>query len=294
MQKISPFLWYDKEAGEAAKLYTSIFEDSSIQHRSVLHHTPSGDVEVVRINLMGYELTMMSAGPLFKFTPAISFFVGCKTPQKVDELWEKLSQGGSALMPLGPYPFSERYGWLEDRFGLSWQIMFMGDRELKQRVIPTLLYTGKQAGKTEEAIRYYTSIFKNSSPGTIMRYGKEDASEKEGTIKYASFTIAGQEFAAMDSAREHKFNFTEAISLEVHCDNQDEVDYFWKKLSADPNSEQCGWLKDQFGVSWQIIPTALHKMLADKDPAKVARVTQAFLPMKKLDIATLERAYNAK
>src|SRR5262245_55863959 len=124
MQKISPFLWYDKEAGEAAKFYTSIFEDSSIQNRSVLHDTPSGDVEVLRINLMGYELSMMSAGPLFKFTPAISLLVGCKTPQKVDEIWEKLSQGGNALMPLGQYPFSERYGWLQDRFGLSWQIMF--------------------------------------------------------------------------------------------------------------------------------------------------------------------------
>jgi len=294
MQKISPFLWYDKEAGEAANFYTSIFEDSGVQQRTVLHNTPSGDVEIVRISLMGYELTLMSAGPLFKFNPSISFFVGCKTPQKVDEIWEKLSQGGSVLMPLGQYPHSERYGWLQDRFGLSWQIMFMGERGLKQRLIPTLMYTGKQAGKTEEAIGYYTSTFKNSSVGTIMRYGKDDAPDKEGTIKYASFTIAGQDFAAMDSAREHNFNFNEAISLEVHCDNQDEVDYFWKKLSADPNSEQCGWVKDQFGVSWQIVPTALTKMLSDKDPQKVARVTQAFLPMKKLDIAALERAYSGK
>src|SRR5689334_7645174 len=118
MQKISPFLWYDKEAGEAAKFYTSIFDDSIVQQRTVLHDTPSGDVEIVRINLMGRELSMMSAGPLFKFNPSISFFVGYKTPRKVDEIWEKLSQGASVLMPLGQYPFSERYGWLQDRFGL--------------------------------------------------------------------------------------------------------------------------------------------------------------------------------
>src|SRR5262249_12532076 len=153
------------------------------------------------------------------------------------------------------------------------------------RVIPTLMFVGDQAGKTEEAIKFYASIFDHSEIGDILRYGKEDKPEKEGTIKYVSFALEGQGFAAMDSARAHNFNFNEAISFEVHCETQEELDYYWGKLSADRNAEQCGWLKDPYGLSWQVVPTVVNKMLQDNDAIKVARVTQAILEMKKLDIA---------
>ena len=291
MQKITPHLWFDKEAGEAAKFYTSAFKDSKIKDATKLHNTPSGTVEIVTIELLGQEFMLLSAGPLFKFTPAVSFLVCCKTKKEVEILWEKLSEGGTALMELGEYPFSKKYGWMQDKYGLSWQIMFMGDRKIQQNIIPTLMFVGKQYGKTEEAINFYASVFNNANVGNILRYGKNEEPDKEGTVKHAAFTLEHQEFAAMDSAHEHHFTFNEAISLIVHCDTQKEIDHYWKKLSADPKAEQCGWLKDKYGVSWQIVPTIMDKMLKDKDKKKIARVTEAFLNMKKFDIEKLKQTY---
>ena len=291
MQKITPFLWFDKEAGEAAKFYTSIFKDSRVKNTTTLHDTPSGTVEIVAIELLGQEFSLMSAGPLFKFTPAVSFLVGFNTKEEVDALWRKLSVQGTALMELGEYPFSEKYGWVQDRYGLSWQVMFMGERQIKQKITPTLMFVGEVCGKAEEAINFYASVFHNARVGDILRYGKGETPDKEGTIKHAAFTLEGQEFAAMDSARVHNFTFNEAISFMVHCDTQEEIDYYWGKLSADPKAEQCGWLKDKCGLSWQIVPTVMNEMLKDKDKKKMARVTEAFLKMKKFDIEDLKKAY---
>jgi predicted 3-demethylubiquinone-9 3-methyltransferase (glyoxalase superfamily) len=129
---------------------------------------------------------------------------------------------------------------------------------------------------------------------TIQRYGKDEEPDKVGTLKYGSFTLFGQEFGAMDSAYAHLFGFNEAISFLVNCSDQDEIDYYWNKLSTVPEAEVCGWLKDKYGFSWQIVPEQMGKMLSDEDPSKVERVTQAFLVMKKLDIAKLEEAYTGK
>ena len=240
MQKITPHLWFDKEAKEAAEFYTSIFKDSEIKSTITLHNTPSGTVDVVTIKLLGQEFTLISAGPYFKFTPAVSFLVACNTKEEVDGLWKKLSEGGSALMELGEYPFSEKYGWTQDRYGLSWQVMFIGDREVKQKITPTLMFVGEQCGKAEEAVNVYASVYHNAKVGDILRYGKNEEPDKEGTIKHVAFTLEGQELAAMDSAREYNFTFNEAISVMVHCDTQEEIDYYWGKLSADPRAEQCG------------------------------------------------------
>src|SRR5437588_38782 len=215
MQTITPHLWFDKEAKEAAELYTSIFKHSKIKNAATLHNAPSGSVDLLTIELMGQEFRLISAGPLFKFTPAVSFLVACDTKNEVDALWNELSKGGSALMELGEYPFSERYGWTQDRYGLSWQVMFAGEREIKQKITPTLMFVGDVCGKAEEAIDLYTSVFRRSKVGDILR-------EKEGIVKHAAFTLEGQDFAAMDSAREHKFAFNEAISFMVHCDTQEE------------------------------------------------------------------------
>ena len=296
-QKITPHLWYDKEAKEAAKLYTAAFagKDSKIKNTTTIHDTPSGSADIVTVDLLGQEFTLLSAGPYFKFTPAVSFLVACKTKDEVQALWEKLSKGGTALMELGEYPFSEKYGWTQDRYGLSWQVMFMGDGQTaKQRIIPTLMFVGQQCGKTEEAIGFYASVFRNAKVGDMLRYAKGEQPDREGTIKHAAFSLEGQAFAAMDSAREHNFSFNEAISFMVHCDTQEEIDHYWGKLSAVPEAEQCGWLKDKYGLSWQIIPNAMDEMLESGDKKKVARVTEAFLKMKKFDIAALERAYEGK
>ena len=293
-QKITPHLWFDKEAKEAAGFYTSIFNDSRVKNTTRLDNTPSGSVDIVTIELSGHEFTLISAGPLFKFTPAVSFLVACKTKDEVEGLWGRLSTGGMAFMELGEYPFSEKYGWVQDRYGLSWQVMFMGDREIKQNIIPTLMFVGKQCGKAEEAINFYASVFKRATVGDILRYGKGEEPDKEETVKYAAFTLQGQHFAAMDSAHKHNFAFNEAISFMVHCNNQEELDYYWERLSADPRAEQCGWLKDKYGLSWQIVPTVMDEMLKDKDKKKLARLTEAFLKMKKFDIAKLQEASEGK
>lgn len=291
MQKITPHLWFDREALEAAGFYISVFKDSIQNSTTKLHGTPSSRVDIVSIDLMGQEFTLISAGPFFKFNPSVSFLVACREKSDVDMLWEKLSEGGSALMELGQYPFSERYGWVQDRYGLSWQIMFMGGYDIKQNITATLMFTDKQWGKAEDAINFYASVFRDSEVRDILRYRKGEEPDRVRTIKHASFRLGGMEFAAMDSARVHDFAFNEAISFVVHCETQDEIDYYWERLSADPQAEQCGWLKDRYGVSWQIVPTILEQMLRDQDGEKVARVTEAFLKMKKFDIEALVRAY---
>jgi len=291
MQTITPHLWFDKEAKDAAKLYTSLFKDSKIKTTTTLHNTPSGSVDLLTIQLIGQEFRLINAGPLFKFTPAVSFLVACETKDEVDTLWKELSKGGTPLMELGEYPFSERYGWTQDRYGLSWQIMFMGGREIEQPITPTLMFVGERCGKAEEAVNFYASVFHHAKVGHILRYGKNDGPDKEGTIKHAGVSLEGESFAVMDSAHRHNFTFNEAISFMVHCNTQEEIDYFWSKLSADPKNEQCGWLKDKFGLSWQIVPTLMDQMLGDKDQTKLARVTEALLKMKKFDIAKLKEAY---
>lgn len=281
MQKITPHLWFDKEAKEAAALYTSLFPNSRIKRQSTLHDTPSGDVHMLSIELSGYEFALISAGPLFKFNPSISFLVACATKDEVDRLWNELSKGGTPMMELGSYPFSERYGWIQDRYGVSWQLMY-GQR---QGITPVMMFTRGVDGKCEEAIRFYTSVFRDAKAGDIMR-------SPNGTVQFGQFTLEGQPFAAMDGqGQPHAFGFNEAISLMVQCDDQQEIDYYWERLSADPKSEQCGWLKDRYGVSWQVTARAMQRMLAEGTPEQIDRVTKAFLPMKKFDLAKLEEAF---
>ena len=301
MQKITPHLWFDKEAKEAAEFYTSLFPDSTVKGITTLHDTPSGDTDIVSFELAGQSFMAISAGPLFKFNPSVSFILNFdpsrdkEARSNLDTLWERLSQGGTALMPLDRYPFSERYGWVQDRYGLSWQLI-LSDPEGEERpfIVPSLMFVGDVAGRAEEAINFYLSIFRNSKIGALIRYGAGQEPDKEGTVMFADFMLEGQWFAAMDSAREHNFAFNEAISFLVDCDTQEEIDTYWERLSAVPEAEQCGWLKDKFGLSWQISPTALREMMANGTREQIDRVTQAFLPMKKFEVAELHKAYEGE
>jgi predicted 3-demethylubiquinone-9 3-methyltransferase (glyoxalase superfamily) len=295
MQKIVPHLWFDREAREAADFYASVFPDSRVTSSTVLKNTPSGDCDVVAFDLMGYSFLSISAGPLFTFNPSVSFFVLCPTREEVDRLWARLSDGGKALMELGEYPFSKRYGWTADKYGVTWQVSLDdGHYAFRHRITPTLMFVGAVAGRAEEAMRFYAGILPDSKVGDIARYPAGMEPDREGTVMHGSVTLAGQEFFAMDSAQKHDFAFNEAISLIVNCDSQDEIDRYWSALSAAPEAEQCGWLKDKFGLSWQITPGDLEEMLRSSSEAQVDRVTQAFLPMKKLDIETLRRAYEGR
>ena len=291
MPIITPHLWFDKEAKEAAEFYTSLLPDSKVTHITTLHNTPSGDCDLVSFVLANQPFMAISAGPLFKFNPSVSFHIRLKTIEEVDAIWEKLASGGNVLMPLNAYPFSERFGWVEDKYGLSWQVIYAGNNAIQQTIMPALMFVGAVCGKTEEAITFYTSVFHNSNISMLQRYGKGEEPDQEGTVRYAAFTLNGMEFGAMDSAHEHHFAFNEAISFLVPCETQAEIDYYWEKLSADPQAEQCGWLKDRFGLSWQVWPITIGEMMQNGTREQIDRLTQAFLPMKKFDIATLQKAY---
>jgi predicted 3-demethylubiquinone-9 3-methyltransferase (glyoxalase superfamily) len=308
MQKIIPHLWFNTEAKEAAQFYTSVFPGSKITHTSVLHNTPSGDCDIVSFDLWGNKFMAISAGPYFKINPSISFIVNFDpllfgsssdpakaAREKIDAVWNQLADGGTVLMPINEYPFSKRYGWVMDKYGVSWQLMLTKpEGEPRPSIIPSLMFVKSKAGKAEEAINFYLSVFKNSKAGALHRYPKGMEPDKEGTIMFADFMIENSWLAAMDSAREHNFDFNEAISFLVSCADQAEIDYYWQKLSAVPEAEQCGWLKDKFGVSWQVTPTNMSEMMSKGSQEQIDRLTKAFMPMKKLDLAKLQAAYEGK
>jgi predicted 3-demethylubiquinone-9 3-methyltransferase (glyoxalase superfamily) len=161
----------------------------------------------------------------------------------------------------------------------------------KQKITPCLWFDSQ----AEDAAKLYCAIFKNSRISAVSRYpeaGQEVHHKPAGSVMVVEFEIDGQTFTALNGGPNFKFN--EAISLQVHCETQAEVDYFWSKLTQGGEEGPCGWLKDKYGLSWQVVPAAIPKMMTDPDPAKSARVMDAFMKMKKLDIATLERAYEGK
>jgi predicted 3-demethylubiquinone-9 3-methyltransferase (glyoxalase superfamily) len=299
---ISPFLWFDRQAEEAANLYVSLFKNAGIRGITraskagfETHGIPRDTVMTVEFEIEGQSFTALNGGPLFKFNPSVSFLIACQTKAEVEVIWQKLATGGTPYMALSEYPFSAKYGWIQDKYGLSWQVMFMGDMPYSQKITPTFMFVGEQSGKAEAAINFYTKVFHHSKIGSILRYGKGMEPDVEETIQHAAFTLEGQEFAAMDSALEHHFTFSEAISFMVQCENQSEIDYYWDNLKAGGGQEgMCGWLKDKFGVSWQVVPVVLADMLRRSDKAGVERVTEAFLKMHKFDIGELQKAFEGK
>lgn len=300
-QKIIPHLWFNDEAEEAAEFYTTLFERSNIgsvsrysEEGKEIHGQEAGSVMTVDFNLAGQSFIALNGGPHFNFTPAISFYVTCETEEEVNRLWIKLSEGGMALMPLDKYDWSEKYGWVKDRYGLTWQISQGSLEDVHgQQIVPSLMFVSEK-GRAEEAINLYTSLFEDSSITGLLRYGPGQ-DQPEGTVMHAQFQLTnGEVFMAMDSSPKHaEFTFSEAVSLQIQCETQEEIDRYWK-LSAVPEAEQCGWLKDKFGVSWQVTPVQLSHMLTDSDTEKVKRVTKAFLQMKKFDIEKLQGAYRGK
>lgn len=299
MQKITPSLWFDKTAEEAMNFYTSIFSNSKIL--SIKRYPEEAPAEFMEgmegrvltgiFELEGYRFMALDGGPLFTFNPSVSFIMNIESEEEINELWEALSKGGETLMPLDVYPFSEWYGWIQDKYSVSWQLMLAGD-SVEQKIIPSMMFVGDQCGRAEEAINFYASIFNESNVVNVIRYEAGSEPQQEGTVMFSDFKLGGQLFAAMDSALEHDFTFNEAISFYVECEDQAEVDHFWEKLSAVPEAEQCGWLKDKYGLSWQIVPKQLGEFLSDPDREKADRAMQAMLQMKKIDIAELKQAYD--
>lgn len=291
--KITYCLWFDKQAEEAVKFYQHVFKKAKtteVAYNPV--DTPSGKTGTVltaAFEVDGQEFMILNGGPEFKVNPSISFMVHCDTAEEVDSLWSRLSEGGQALMSLDAYPFSDRYGWIQDKYGLSWQLI-LPKQEAPQRLMPSMMFVNEVYGKAEEAIQHYSSIFHHTKTGTLARYPAGMEPDREGRIMYGDFMLEGQWFAAMDSAHPHKFHFDEGISFMVHCDTQKEIDYYWDRLTAGGKEVQCGWLRDKYGVAWQIVPGVLSELLQHGDKEKAKRVMEALMGMVKLDIAALEKA----
>lgn len=281
-----PCLWFDGKAKEAAKFYTTIFENSKVSEDNGM---------VVIFNLEGNKFMALNGGPMFQINPSISFFVFCETTEEVEAKWKGLTNGGEVLMPLDKYPWNEKYGWCQDQYGVNWQVMV--EKNVAQKIAPALMFTKQYAGKAEEAMQFYTQVFnhRNEEGGenkiqSVSLYEKGE-NDVEGTIKHARFLLNGQLFCSMDSSAAHAFTFNEGISLVVPCDTQADIDYFWETLSEGGKKSECGWLKDKYEVSWQIVPANLSKFF--NEPGKREKVMKALMSMKKLDIAELEHAANS-
>ena len=297
-QIIVPFLWFDTQAEEAANFYISVFKNSGINSITRfpgagkgIHNKETDSVMTVDFNLENFRMVALNGGPEFIFNSSISFFVLFDDATELDRIWHALLDGGSFLMPLDKYDWSSRYGWLKDRFGVNWQLMLEERRSTPEAIVPMIFFTGKNQGNAEEAVIYYTSIFQNSNIEGILRYGEENPFAK-GHVMHSQFTLENQTFMAMDSGMENDFPFSEAISFMVTCKDQQEIDYYWNKLTedGDPAAQQCGWLKDKFGVSWQVAPDRINEYLSDPDQEKANSYMEAVLKMKKFDLEELNRA----
>lgn len=294
-QKITPFLWFEDRAEEALEFYASIFPNSRIDF---LHRWPKGSdfpegtVRTASITLDGFTLYAFDAPPMADFNTSISFFVTLETRDQVDAVWTELSKDGQVLMDLDSYSWSPRYGWVIDRFGISWQINMGKIGEVGQRVCPCLMYSGDHKGKAEEALEKHMSLFEGSSLVGISRYGAAQKGN-EGLINHAQFELAGQTFMSMDNGMDDEVPFNESISLYVTCRDQGEVDHFWDGLIQGGGAEaQCGWLKDPYGTLWQIVPDFLDEKIVQGDPQKVEQMMQAVYKMKKINVAQLKASYN--
>jgi predicted 3-demethylubiquinone-9 3-methyltransferase (glyoxalase superfamily) len=301
MPTITPHLWFDTQAKEAAEFYSEVFPHSHVTDVTTIHDTPSGDCDVVSFTVWGHGFMAISAGPLFEINPSISFMVNfdpgsvADAARTLDQIWAQLASDGSVLMPLGEYPFSKRYGWVADRYGVSWQLILSDpDGDPRPAIVPSLLFTGDVCGKAAEARDFYLSTFADSERGQAVPYPEGSDPDAPGTTMFSDFRLADRWFAAMDSAVDHGFGFNEAVSLIIGCADQQEIDHYWERLSAVPEAEQCGWLKDRYGVSWQVVPVAMNEMMTHGTPEQIDRVTQAFLPMKKFDLAALRAAYDGE
>ncbi len=306
-QKITPCLWFDANCEEAVRFYTEVFPDSRIHQ---IEYYPddiavgpmanmAGKVLTAIFDLNGYSFQALDGGPRFELNPSISLMLNFDPSQDPDartnleSLWAHLSQGGQTLMELGEYPWAPLYGWTQDRFGVSWQLILADpDGDPRPFIIPSLLFVGEVCGKAEEALDLYASVFDDSHVGTVVHYPAGMEPEREDTAMFAEASLSGEWVTAMDSAADHRFGFNEAFSLSIECADQQEVDHFWSALSAVPEAEQCGWLKDKFGVSWQVVPRQLGEFMSDADPARRGRVVQAFMSMKKFNVAALQAAFD--
>ncbi len=300
MQKIVPNIWCNGNAEEAGAFYASVFENAQSEVESrypaegllEFQQPLAGQALTVTLTVSGTRFTLINAGGEFRPNPSISFmlnfdpllFDGSEEQARasLDRLWAGLAEGGNVLMPLTAYPFSAHYGWVEDRFGVSWQLMLTDPAgSPRPFIMPALLFCGRAQNRAREAVDHYLGIFEDAALGTRVPYEAASGPAPAGAVLFSDFSIGEQWFVAMDAGVEMTTDFDCGVSLEVDCADQAEIDRLWDALSAVPEAEQCGWLADRFGVSWQIVPADMEELM--RRPGAFERMLQ----MKKLIIAEL-------
>ncbi len=281
-----------------AEFYTSIFSDSKITTKWLYdepnEHLPGskkGDIMIVEFELMNIPFATLNGGPYFHIDPSISFFVSSSDKAEISKLWESLSEWGKSLMSLDTYSWSEWYGWVEDKYGVSWQLFYI-EKTLPQRIAPCLSFTQGRVGKAEEAVKHYTSVFADSGVNILSRYEKGEGGI-EWLIKHAQFHIGDFVMSAMDAVGPHTFDFSCAVSFMVHCKDEEALEYYYAKLSALPEAEMCGWVADKYGVSWQLIPKNFTEYMESDDTEKKWKLMKALMQMKRLSWDAIEMAYNS-
>lgn len=289
MKPIVPYLWFDHQAEAAVDLYTHTFMHSHVASNHLytesgakLAGRPEGSLLSIEFVIAGQPMVALNGGPVYQFTPANSFYVHCAFAEEVDRIYEKLLAGGEVLMELGQYPFSPRFAWVRDPFGVNWQIM---QSDQPCQIVPGFLFTGSHIGQAESAIRHYVATIPHSALQTMEK-------SPDGLVQYATFTLNGQTFAATESSFDHGFDFSPAISFLLSCETEDEFEAIWSALtdaSADP---QCGWVTDRFGITWQIVPEALFALVHCDDEVRRERVLKALYPMQKINLAMLKQAFH--
>lgn len=292
MKQIGTCLWFDKEAEQAADFYTKIFKHS--EKKAVTKYTdssskmsgmPKDSVMVVDLNIENMKVQALNGGPIFKHNPSMSYYISCDNEAELKDLWGKLSKDGSVEWELKKYEWSELYGWCNDKYGVSWQLIL--DRP-KDKIASAFLFTGDLYGRGEEAMNFYMSLFKNSRVESMYR------DPQTNKVAHAKFTLNDQEFVMMEGPGKEPMKPTNAFSFVINCEDQKEIDHYWEKLENGGTIEECGWLKDKFGVSWQVVPYQMDKMMSEGTPEQIDKVMGAMRDMKKLDLAKLESAYNSK
>ena len=280
-QVITPAIWCDGTADEAAQFYAAVFRDASIAEQAPGFATT--------VSIHGFKLSLINGGNQYAPNPSISCILNFdpllfggeeQARDYLDELYERLSTGG-VLMELGEYPFSPRYAWVRDRFGMTWQLMLTDpDGDPRPFVIPSFMFGGTNHAHAEEATEAWIALFDNARRGALYRY-EESGPLDAGTVMFTDFTLRGTWMAATDSGTFHDFTFTPGVSMIVSCRDQEEIDRYWAGLSAVPEAERCGWCVDRWGVSWQVVPHNIAELMAN------AATRDKILHMGKIDLAKL-------
>lgn len=284
--KIVPNIWCNGNARELAERYTQIFRNTEITGSQQypteglpdFQKDMAGKDVTVDITIAGQPLTLINADDTFRPNPSLGFMVNFDPAQfpdaqeYLDATYVALKEGGRVLMELGEYPFSQRYAWVEDSAGVSWQlIMTRPENDPRPHIIPAFMFCGEAQGKCAEAVDFYCETIPNSVVGRRVMYPHNPTE-----VMFSEFQLAGQWFTAMDSGVPQDFGFTGGVALLINAKDQEEIDFLWSQLAA--QEQPCGWCVDRFGVAWEIIPKNFGELMSKPD------AYQTMMTMTKIEI----------